>query len=98
MAHGADDMGVLLPDPVQTRTVWLPQHFLQQEQPIHVGPVIQSTAAGICRRCWEAVCDSLELDRTLPYDRRSKLSHGKRMPTEPYNYELSAEHPKLLTF
>ena len=58
--------------------------------------MIQSTATGICLRCYEAVCDSLELGRVLPYDRGLKLSHRKRMTTEPYNYELIAQHPKLL--
>ena len=54
------------------------------------------TLTAICRRCYEAIGDSLELDRSLPYDRGLKLSHRKLMPTDAYNYELIAQHPKLL--
>ena len=55
----------------------------------------------ICRRCCEAVCDGLELDRSLSYDRsctiiQSYPAYGKPMPTEPYSYELIVQHPRLL--
>ena len=55
----------------------------------------------ICRRCCEAVCDGLELDRSLSYDRsctiiQSYPAYGKPMPPEPYNYELIPQHPRLL--